>query len=88
VLALAAGIVAYFLVPPPLPEASRQELLEEVRAGTVGSVTVVDGAIIRAESARRGEFRVVLPPDDDSLIEELTALGVKIEYETTPLGLI
>jgi hypothetical protein len=88
VLSITAGLVAYSLVPEPLPEWSAQDLIAEARAGYVRQVVVVDREIIRAVSTRRGAFRVVLPTGDKSLIEELSAMGVEVKFETTPLGLI
>ena len=88
VLSAAAGVAAFLLVPKPLPELSRAELIAEVRAGNVHEVVVVDRVMIRAVSSSRGEFRVVLPPGDNSLVQELSGMGVEVKFETTPLGLI
>ena len=88
ILSAAAGLLAFFLVPKPLPELSRQELLAEVHAGNVREVVIVDGKIVTAVSTRRGPFRVILQRGDNSLISELFALGVAVKFETTPLGLI
>lgn len=87
-LALAAGVAAFFFVPKPLPELSRQDLIAEVRSGSVHRVVIVDDQVITGVSARRGAFRVVLQRGDTTLIEELSALGVEIRYEKEPLGLI
>jgi len=54
----------------------------------VHRVVVVDGQVITAVSARRGPFRVVLRRGHNSLINGLSVLGVKVKFETTPLGLI
>jgi hypothetical protein len=86
ILAATAGVVAFFLVPKPLPELTRQELIAEVQAGYVHEVVIVDGEVIEAVSTKHGAFRVVLRRGDNSLIEELSAMGVTIKYETTPLG--
>ena len=83
-----AGVVAFFLVPKPLPELSRQELIAEVRSGYIHEVVVDDDAVITAVSTKRGPFRVVLKRGDTSLIDELSALGVQVKFETTPPGLI
>jgi len=87
-LSAAAGLATVFFLPKPLPELSRQELVAEVRAGNVREVIIVDREMARAVSTRRGPFRVVLPPGDRSLIDELSKMGVAVKYETTPLGLI
>jgi hypothetical protein len=88
ILSATAGLVAYFLVPKPLPELSRQELIAEVHSGYVHEVVIVDGEVLTAVSTRRGRFRVVLRRGAHSLIEELSAMGVEVKFETTPLGLI
>jgi hypothetical protein len=88
ILALIAGVVAVVLMPKPLPELSRQELLEEVRSGYVHEVTIVDGEVAKAISSRYGQFRVTIPKDDTSLIAQLSAMGVKVNIEKTPLGTI
>jgi hypothetical protein len=88
ILSVAAGAGAFLLVPKPLPEWSRQELIDEVRAGYVHEVVVVDGDTVEAVSARQGKFRVDLRRTDKSLIDELSAMGVDVKFETTPPGLI
>lgn len=88
ILSVAAGLTAFFLVPKPLPELSRHELIAEVQAGYVHEVVVVDQEVITGVSARRGPFRVALARGDTSLIDELSAMGVEVKFETTPLGLI
>lgn len=80
--------VALLLVPKPLPELSWEELIAEVQAGYVRRVVIVDGESARAESTRRGPFRVVLPRVNAKPVDELKALGVEVTLETTPLGLI
>src|SRR5712691_4009771 len=66
-LSATAGVVAFFLVPKPLPELSRQELIAEVQSGYVHEVVIVDGQVVIAVSTRRGPFRVVLGRGDNSL---------------------
>jgi hypothetical protein len=88
ILAVIAGVAAFLLVPKPLPEMSRQDLLAEAKSGFVREVVVTDGEVITGESTKRGRFRVPLRRDDKSLIDELSALGVTVKYETEPLGLI
>jgi hypothetical protein len=89
VLSATAGVVAFFLVPEPLPELTRQELIDEIHAGHVHQIVVVDGDMIRAVSTTRGTFRAVLPRGgDEQLIDDLRAMGVEVKFETTPLGQI
>ena len=87
-LSVTAGLLAILLLPKPLPELSREELIAEVRAGYVRRVVIVDGAMALATSTRRGAFRVVIQRGDDKLAEELKAMGVEVKFETDPLGLI
>ena len=88
ILSVAAGVAAFFLVPKPLPELSREELIAEVRSGYVHEVVVVDKEVVTGVSARRGAFRVVPRGDVNNLIDELSKMGVEVKSETTPLGLI
>ena len=87
-LASAAGIAAFLFIPKPLPELSRQELIAEVQSGFVHQVVVVDNQVVTGVSTRRGAFRVVLRGGDNSLIDELSAMGVEVRFEKEPLGLI
>ena len=87
-LSVAAGLVAILLLPKPLPELSREELIAEVRAGCVRRVVIVDGATAKATSTRRGAFRVVIRRGDNRLAAELKAMGVEVKLETDPPGLI
>jgi hypothetical protein len=87
VLSIIVGVVTFFLVPKPLPELTRQELIAEVRSGFVHEVVVSDREVIIGVSTRRGAFRVDLR-GDNSLVDELSAMGVEVKFETTPLGLI
>ena len=88
ILSVSAGLATVFLVPKPLPELSRQELIAEVQSGFVHEVVVVDQEVITGVSTKRGSFRVPLRRGDRSLIDELSAMGVEVKFETTPLGLI
>src|SRR5215831_8486315 len=88
ILSAIAGGVAFFLVPKPLPELSRQELIAEVRSGYVQEVVIVDGEVLTAVSKRRGAFRVDLRRGGKSVLDELRAMGVEVKFETTPPGLI
>jgi hypothetical protein len=44
ILSATAGLVAFFLVPKPLPELSRQDLIAEIHSGYVHEVVIVDGS--------------------------------------------
>jgi hypothetical protein len=88
IVSAGVGVAVFFLVPKPLPELQRQELLSEALAGDVHEVTVVDNQVITGVSSSRGPFRVVLRRGDTSLVDELVAKGVKVKFETTPPGLI
>jgi len=87
-LAVLAGIATFFLIPKSLAEMSRQDLLAEAQAGKVRRVVIVDGDVVEGVSARLGPFRVMLKPDDRTLVDELKAMGVTVRFEKTPLGLI
>jgi FtsH-like protein len=91
-VSVAAGVIAslafFYYAPKPPPEISRQQLIEEVRAGYVHEVVITDGEILTAESSRSGPFLVRLRRDDHSLADELSAMGVTVKLETEPLGLI
>jgi hypothetical protein len=87
-VSVAAGVVATHFIPKPLPEMSREDLIAELRSGYVHEVVIVDNEVITGVSSRRGAFRVPLRGRADSLIEQLSAMGVDVKYETTPLGLI
>ena len=88
ILSAGIGVLAFFMVPKPLPELWRQELMAEVQSGNVREVVIIDKEVLTAVSSTRGKFRVLQKPGDDSLIEELTGRGVGISYETSAHGLI
>jgi hypothetical protein len=89
VLAVIAGIVTYWLVPAPLPELSRSEFMEEVRAGHVHKIEIRDQEIILGESTTRGLFRTSFDRERDmKLPSELRSLGIDIWYSKSTLGLI
>ncbi len=69
-----------------LPELSRQELIAEVRSGYVHEVVIVDREAVTTVSTRRGPFRVALRRGDNSLVDELSALGIDVKFETKPLA--
>lgn len=87
VIAAAVGVAAVFLVPKPLPELSREELLAEVRAGNVHEA-VVDQDVITGVSSTRGPFRVEMPRGDKTLLGELRARGVEVKFEEWSPSLI
>jgi len=88
IFSVVVGWVAFRLVPPPLPELSRQQFLAEVRAGHVSRVTITDKELITGESSTRGPFRTAMKPEETPLLEELRSLGVEIVFERSTLGLI
>jgi hypothetical protein len=88
-LALAAGALASYLVPKPLPELSRAEFLDEVRAGRVDRVEIEDQDVILGESSVRGRFRSPFRQGEDGgLIDELRALGIEVRLTKSSPGLI
>jgi hypothetical protein len=54
VLAVIVGVVAFWFVPKPLPELSRAEFMDEVRAGHVHRVEIEEQEVILGESTTRG----------------------------------
>jgi hypothetical protein len=50
VLAVIVGVVTFWFVPKPLPELSRAEFMDEVRAGHVHRVEIEDQEVILGES--------------------------------------
>jgi hypothetical protein len=88
VLAVIAGIVAAWLVPPPLPELSRTEFMDEVRDGHVRRVEIEDQEVILSQSTTRGRFRSNFDKVRDAgLPDQLRALGVEVRFSTSPLGI-
>jgi len=85
VLAALAGIIAFWLVLEPLPEISRAEFMDEVRAGHVHKIEIEDQEVILSESTARGPFRTGFDRKRDAdLADEPRALGVEIWYSTSP----
>jgi hypothetical protein len=83
--AVIAGFIAFRLVPPPLPELSRTELMTEIRAGRLNQIEIEDDDIILGESAKYGRFRSPFDPKRDAgLPEALRSLGVVILYSRSP----
>jgi hypothetical protein len=88
VLAALAGIFAFWLVPEPLPELSRAEFMDEVRAGHVPRVEIEDQQVILSESTIRGPFRTGFNQTRDAgLPDELRAFGVKVWFSRSPPGI-
>ena len=88
VLAVTAGVTAFWLVPEPLPELTRAELMAEIRAGHVRSIEIQDQDVIIAESSTRGQFRSGFDRHEDaSLVAELRALGVEVWFSKSGPGL-
>ena len=85
ILAVIAGLVAYWFVPPPLPEISRAEFMEEVRAGHVQKVEIEDQEVILSESTSRGPFRTDFDRKADAALpDELRALGIEVWFSKSP----
>jgi hypothetical protein len=88
VLAVIVGIVAFWFVPKPLPELSRAEFMDEVRAGHVHRVEIEDQKVILGESSTRGPFRTAFDrARDGGLPDELRAAGVDIWYSKSSPGI-
>jgi hypothetical protein len=89
IAAVIVGAIAAYLVPPPLPELTRAELMAEVRAGHIRSIVIKDEEMITGVSSTRGAFRSGFrKAEDKGLPAALRALGVEIRFEKSPLGLI
>jgi hypothetical protein len=89
VAAAIAGVTAFYLVPKPLPELSRAEFIDEVRAGHVHSVVIEDQELITGVSSTRGRFRTgFCKAEDGRLPAELHTFGVEIRFEKWRPGLI
>jgi hypothetical protein len=85
VLSVLAGVAAFLLVPEPLPELSRPDFMDDVRAGHVHRIEIRDQAVIISQSTPRGPFRTDFNKARDAgLPNELRALGVEILYSTSP----
>jgi hypothetical protein len=83
-----AGVIAFWLVPEPLPELSRAEFLDEVRAGRIHRVEIEDQEVILSESTIRGRFRTGFNKVRDAgLPDELRALGPEVWFSKSPPGI-
>ena len=88
VLAVIVGVVAFWFVPEPLPELSRAEFMDEVRAGHVHRVEIEDQEVILGESTTRGPFRTAFDRvGDGGLPDELRAAGVEVWYSKSLPGI-
>jgi len=88
IVSIIVGVVAFYLVPEQLPELSRAEFMDEVRAGHVHRIEIEDQEVILSESTTRGPFRSGFnKARDASLPDELRALGVEIWYSKSPPGI-
>jgi hypothetical protein len=86
-IALIAGVMAFWFVPGPLPEMSRAEFMNEVRAGHVRRVEIRDQKVIPSQSTARGPFRTEFDRVRDAeLPDELRALGVEVRFSKSSLG--
>ena len=88
VVALVIGLMAFFLVPRPLPELSQSEFLSEVRSGHVHKVEIEDHETITGVSTTRGAFRTSCKSNEAELIAELRSHEVEIVFSRSGLGLI
>lgn len=87
-LSLGAGIAAFYLLPPPLPELSRAEFMDEVHAGRVHRVEIEDQEVILGESTTRGGFRTDFDRHRDAgLPDKLRALGIEVWFSKSPPGI-
>ena len=87
-LSTVAGVMAYYAVPEPLPEFSRAELWDEVRAGHVRSIEIYDQALILSTSETRGRFRTEFDKKRDAgLPDEMRGLGIEVWYSQSPPGI-
>jgi hypothetical protein len=86
--AVVAGVTAYRLVPKPLPELTRAELMAEVRAGRVRAIEIEDQQVILGQSSARGKFRSTFNRKTDfALPAELRACGVDVRFSESSLGI-
>ena len=85
VAALIVGVIAFHLVPEPLPELTHAEFMAEVRAG---HVEIREQEVIIGESSTRGEFRTEFDRYKDvDLPAELRALGIEVLFSESPPGI-
>ena len=86
--AVIAGVVVFERLPPPLPELTRAEFMDEVRAGRVHRIEIEDQEVILSESTTRGEFRTGFDKTRDAgLPDELRALGIEVWFSKSPPGI-
>jgi hypothetical protein len=88
IAAVLVGVVVSEWLPPPLPELTRAEFMDEVRAGHVQRIEIEDQEVILSESSTRGEFRTGFDKTRDAgLPDELRALGVEVWFSKSPPGI-
>jgi hypothetical protein len=88
VAAVLVGVVVVERLPPPLPELTRAEFMDEVRAGHVHRIEIEDQEVILSESSTRGEFRTGFDRTRDAgLADQLRALGIEVWYSKSPSGI-
>jgi hypothetical protein len=85
-LSAVAGVMAYYAAPEPLPEFSRAEFWDEVRAGHVPRIEIYDQEVILSESTTRGPFRTEFNkardaglPDEMRALEPIREVGIHVE---------
>jgi hypothetical protein len=85
IVSIIVGVVAFYLVPEPLPELTRGEFMDEVHAGHVHKIEIEDQEVIISESTTRGPFRTAFDRRRDAgLPDELRGLGIEIWYSSSP----
>ena len=88
VAAVLVGVVVFERLPAPLPELTRAEFMDEVRAGHVRKIEIEDQEVILSESSTRGEFRTGFDKTRDAgLPDELRALGIEVWFSKSPPGI-
>jgi len=75
-------------MPAALPELSRAEFLEEVRASHVNKIEIEDQEVILGESRARGPFRTGFDQARDAgLPDQMRAWGIEVWYSKSPPGI-
>ena len=88
IIAVIAGVAALHFAPEPLPELTRAEFLDEVRAGHVRGIEIEDQEVIIGESTTRGRFRSDFSRARDvGLPDELRSLGIEAWFTRSPPGI-
>ena len=87
-VAVIVGLAVFYLLPEPLPELTRDEFMDEVRAGHVWRVEIEDQEVIIVDSSARGQFRTDFHATTDAqLPDELRARGIEVWFSKSPPGI-